>query len=307
LKEPFIVGEEESQSAKFEPLITYIQDAKKSFGASAASLMVIQNDRIVLEYYDGFHHHKKGAVPVSEQSLFNIYSTRKTYVCLAMALAALEKNVPFTTYVREIIKELDGNDLGDTTLSDLATVTGPKYFGQQRIEREGVQGLVVRALTGKVISEYLYEKVLNPLAMKGTEWASIPHPSLVCDYTSSDNFALVRIESTEGHERNLYSSTRDLATWGYLHLKKGNIRGNQIIPNHLFELIDALKAQHPSKRILGWYHQKDWYYATGAAGCHCIVLPEYNAVGIRMLNKYTNDYREDQLTFNSLLLQCLSK
>lgn len=295
------------ENEKFEPLTAYLQDVKKNCGASAASVMVIHNDRIVLEQYSGFHHHKKGALSVTEESLFNIYSTRKTHVCLAMALAALEKNIPFTTHVYEIISDLDVSELGHLTLNDLATATGPKYFGKQRIEREGVQGLVVRALTGKVISEYLQEKVFNSLLMKETEWASVAHQNLVCDYTSSDTFALVRLESSDGHERNLYSSTRDLATWGYLHLNRGSICGTQIISNSLFSLTEQLKEKHQSKRILGWYHQKDWYYATGAAGCHCVVYPEFNAVGIRMMNKYTSDYKDDQVAFNSLLLQCLSK
>ncbi|MCP3776530.1 beta-lactamase family protein [Paenibacillus sp. MZ04-78.2] len=295
------------ENEKFEPITAYVQEVNKNFGSSAASVMIIHNNRIVLEQYHGFHHHKKGSPAVSDQSQFNIYSTRKTYVCLAMAMAALEKNIPLTTPVHKIINELGERELGHQTLSDLATATGPEYFGEQRIEREGVQGFVVKALTGKVISEYLYEKILNPLGMKGTEWASIPHQSLVCDYTSSDTFALVRLESSDGHERNLYSSTRDLAAWGYLHLNKGTIRGTQIIPNNLFNLTEELKAQYQNKRILGWYHQKDWYYATGAAGCHCVVLPQHNAVGIRMLNKYTSNYKDDQVAFNGLLLQCLSQ
>ncbi|MCM3629761.1 beta-lactamase family protein [Paenibacillus glycanilyticus] len=297
----------ESQGEKFEPLAAYVREMTQSFGASAASLIVIQNDRIVLEQYEGSHHHKKGAVTLSEQSLFNIYSVRKTYVCLAMAMAALENNIPFATSVHEIVNELEAGELSDLTLGDLAMATGPKYFGKQRIEREGIQGLVVRALTGKVISEYLQEKVFNRLGMKGTEWASVPHRNLVCDYTSPDQFALVRLESTNGHERNLYTSARDLATWGYLHLKKGCIDGNRIMPDSLFSLTYELKEKHPSKRILGWYHQDDGYYASGAAGCHCVVLPEHNAVGIRMLNKYTSDYKDDQIAFNRLLSQCLSK
>jgi CubicO group peptidase (beta-lactamase class C family) len=292
------------ENEKFEPLNNYVQTAQQTFGASAASVMVIHNGRIVFESYQGFHHHKKGSLTVSDQSLFNIYSTRKTYVCLAMAMAALENNISFTTPVREITNEL-GNDLGELTLIDLATATGPKYFGEERVEREGVQGFVVKALTGKTISEYLCEKILNPLEMKGTEWSSIPHRNLVCDYTTSENFALVRLESTDGHERNLYSSTKDLATWGYLHLNKGIIDGTQLIPDNLFDYTEELKSKYHTKRILGWYHQADWYYATGAAGCHCVVLPQHNAVGIRMLNKYTSHYKVDQIAFNSILLQCL--
>lgn len=189
------------ENEKFEPVYNYIHQAQQEFGASASSVMVIQNDRIVFERYHGFHHHKKGALAASDQSQFNIYSTRKTYVCLAMAMAALENNIDLSTPVYKIINELGKIELGEITLCDLATATGPKYFGKEQFEREGVQGFVVKALTGKVISQYLREKILNPLEMKGTEWASIPHQNLVSDYTTSDNFAMVRLESTDRHER----------------------------------------------------------------------------------------------------------
>ncbi|OPA78748.1 hypothetical protein BVG16_12985 [Paenibacillus selenitireducens] len=145
------------ENEKFEPIHNYIHKAQQEFGASASSVLIIQNDRIVFERYYGFHHHKKGALAVSDQSQFNIYSTRKTYVCLAMAMAALENNINLNTPIYKIINELGEKELGDLTLCDLATATGPKYFGKEQIEREGVQGFVVKALTGKVISEYLSE------------------------------------------------------------------------------------------------------------------------------------------------------
>ena len=193
-------------------------------------------------------------------------------------------------------------------MTDLATATGPKYVGERRIEREGVQGLVVKALTGMSISDYLREKVFHPLHMNRTEWASVPYRNLVGDYTSSDNFALVRLESSDGHEREKsIRKHEDLAAWGYLHLNRGRIGDTRIIAERVFDVTEELNAQHPSRRILGWYHQQDWYYATGAAGCHCVVFPRLRAVGVRMLNKYTSDYATDQLAFNRLLFDCLSR
>lgn len=291
---------------RFEPLQSFILDAQQNYGSSAASVIVIQNDRIVFESYHGTHHLKKGAPDVSVESQFNIYSTRKTYVCLAMIMAAVEQKIPLHTPVSKIIHELSASELGQVTMEDLATATGPKYFGEEKLEREGVQGLIVKALTGKSISEYLRDNILSPLEMKATQWASIPHHHLVGDYTYSDQFALIRLESTEGHERNLYSSTRDLAAWGYLHLNKGVVHNTRLIDDKVFGITEELKLSYPSKRILGWYHQENWYYATGAAGCHCVVLPQSNAVGVRMFNKYTEDYTDDQMKFNSLLLHCLS-
>ncbi len=78
-----------------------------------------------------------------------------------------------------------------------------------------------------------------------------------------------------------------------------------MLPKEIFELSDHLKAQRPHKRILGWYYQKDWYYATGAVGCHCVIFPAHDAVGVRMLNNYTKKYKDDQIAFNRTLLNCL--
>ncbi|MGG3279939.1 hypothetical protein [Paenibacillus solani] len=47
------------------------------------------------------------------------------------------------------------------------------------------------------------------------------------------------------------------------------------------------------------------FYASGAAGCHCVVIPEFNVVGVRMLNKYTENYSEDQVMFNETFYVCL--
>jgi CubicO group peptidase (beta-lactamase class C family) len=294
-------------SEKFAQLFAYVHQAKQDFGSSAAALIVTQNDQIVAEWYDGFHHSKRGARPVKSDSQFNIYSTRKTYVCLAMAVAIVEGNISTTRPVYVFIHDMPSDVLGEITIGDLATATGPKFFGTDRIEREGIQEKVIETITGLTIAELITEKILKPLACTQTEWVTAPKENLVCDYASVDGVATVRIESDTGHERNLYTSTRDLAKWGYLHLKKGYINGIRLLPAAVFDLTETLKRQYRDKRILGWYHHKDWYYATGAAGCHCVVFPAYNAVGVRMLNQYTSKYAEDQMAFNSTLLDCLKK
>lgn len=166
---------------------------------------------------------------------------------------------------------------------------------------------VIEKITSSTINQLITEKVLHPMQMTGTEWIAKPKENLVCDFQAADGYASVRIESDEGHERNLYCSAIDLAVWGQLHLNKGYLDGKQILKNKIFELIETVKNGETDKRIFGWYFQDDLYYATGATGCHCVVLPKYNAVGVRMLNRYTDDYKNDQITFNNLLLDCIKK
>lgn len=149
---------------------------------------------------------------------------------------------------------------------------------------------------------------MNPLNLTHTEWATVPSASLVCDFEAADGYASVRIESDEGHERNLYASARDLAIWGELHLNKGFIHDKRLVPVEVFQLMEQLRADtHNRNRIFGWYFKEKWFYATGAAGCHCVVIPELNAVGVRMLNKYTENYQEDQVLFNDLFYECCLK
>lgn len=296
---------EQDYGSVFVPLLSYVQQAQRDFGSSAASIIIIHNDHIAFEWYGGFHHGKSGAKPITASSMFNVYSTRKTYVCLAMAIAIIEGKISVDTPVYKIVTDLSRDVLGEVTIRNLATGTGPKYFGEGRIEREEIQAKVVERLTGKTIARLISDRVIAPLKLSDTEWITAPRVNLVCDYTSSGGYASIRIESDKGHERNLYVSTRDLAYWGYMHLMKGKWDSVRSIPQEVFELTESLLAQHPDNRILGWYHQTDWYYATGAAGCHCVVLPNYKAVGVRMFNKYTNRYKEDQIAFNSILLDCL--
>jgi hypothetical protein len=91
-------------------------------------------------------------------------------------------------------------------------------------------------------------------------------------------------------------------------LCNGRIGNNQLIANQVFDLIVQLRKEtEDSQRIFGWYCTNNWYYASGAAGCHCIVVPEMNAVAVRMLNKYTDQYEDDQIKFNETHFKCLKQ
>lgn len=295
-------------SDHFRTLLNQTKKTMQDTASSAASLIVIHSDRIVLEWYNGFHHSKQGARQIDSESMFNIYSVRKTYVGLATAIAATEANVPLETPVYKFVHDISRDSLGGITIRDLATKTGAKYFGDSyKIEREELAGKVIENITGKNIAQLVTQRVFIPMQFHQTEWAASPKENLVCDFQADGKYASVRIESNEGHERNLYTSALDLAMWGYLHLNKGISNGRRIVPEAVFELYARLQLEDASKRLFGWYHQENWYYATGAAGCHCVVFPKHHAVGVRMLNRYTDNYKEDQLSFNSLLLGCLQE
>ncbi|WIV21210.1 serine hydrolase domain-containing protein [Paenibacillus polygoni] len=291
---------------KFSPLISYTEKAKVRFGASAASVVIIQDNKIITEWYTGEHHFKNGALVVTTDSMFNLYSLRKTYVGLATAIAVVESRVSIDSKVSDVLINLTEYELGNITIRDLATKSGAKYFGSHRVEREKVACDLIKELTGSNIAELITERICRPAELTNTEWVSIPKEKLVCDFQAADGYASVRIESNEGHERNLYSSARDLARWGDLHLNKGFINSSQLVPATVFTLIEQLRMDTGDmKRIFGWYYQDQCYYASGAAGCHCVIVPEFNAVAVRMLNKYTENYTQDQNSFNEIFYNCL--
>jgi len=206
---------------RFDALVTYTKEAKEKYGASATSIVIIQNNRILTEWYSGKHHFKNGALEVSTDSMFNLYSLRKTYVGLATAIAVVESKLSLDSNVSDILTKASEYELGNTTIRDLVTKTGAKYSGPNRIEREEVACDLVKELIGLNIAELITERIFKPMGLTDTQWIAIPKEKLVCDFQAADGYASVRVESNEGHERNLYSSARDLALWGNLHLNRG--------------------------------------------------------------------------------------
>lgn len=292
---------------KFNSLKTYTEEVKEKYGASAASIVIIQDNRILTEWYSGKHHFKNGSLEVKADSMFNLYSLRKTYVGLATAIAVVESKLSVDCNVSNILTKTE-YDLGNITIRDLAIKTGPKYFGSNSIEREKVACDLVKELTGCNIADLITKRIFKPMQLTDTEWISVPKEKLVCDFQASGGYASIRIESNEGHERNLYSSARDLAYWGNVHLNKGLFNTSQLIPEEVFTLSEQLRTDTKDKnRIFGWYYQDKYYYSSGAAGCHCIIVPEFNAVGVRMLNRYTENYTEDQKSFNEIFYSCLQE
>jgi len=63
----------------------YTNQIKDRIAASAAAICVMKDNKIIHEWYSGFHHFHKSARKVNEYSQFNVYSTRVTYVGLAAA------------------------------------------------------------------------------------------------------------------------------------------------------------------------------------------------------------------------------
>ncbi|WP_409291392.1 hypothetical protein [Peribacillus sp. SCS-37] len=158
-------------------------------------------------------------------------------------------------------------------------------------------------------------------------------PALVCDIHPPGGGASIRLGSASGEDRNLFVSARELAQWGNLFLSKGNVDGVQIIPQEVFTLAASIQSPGslpPGLPRFGFF----WWIKTeteeqgcsfdelgaslpagsfqilGASGCFCTVIPEQNAVAVRMYNSLDDtgfDYLEDIRKFGDMAVSSIAQ
>ena len=150
-----------------------------------------------------------------------------------------------------------------------------------------VLGMILRAATGKNLSEYAEEKLWKPLGAEApARW-------------------LLDSSGVEAAFGGLNVTLRDYARFGRLYLKQGNWNGKQIIPEAWCKSSVTPDAHHlmPGKRpdaswVLGYGYQ--WwipenpdgdYLAIGIYGQAIYVYPRYNIV-IAKTSAYA-DYNKD--------------
>ena len=191
---------------------------------------------------------------------------------------------------------------------------------------------IVMQATGKTVANIIQERVFDKMGLTHTEWITQGKETLVCDINSPDSYPTLRLDSNIGDERNLYVSARELAFWGNLHLNKGIFNGIRILPKEVIELStsiqspDSLPNNLPGFGCFWWVKNErgyiNWeknelgndlpsgsYQILGASSCSCTVIPQYNAVVVRMYNSlYDNekyDYVKDIQSFGNFVISTL--
>ncbi|MCG7342962.1 beta-lactamase family protein [Sporosarcina sp. ACRSL] len=312
----------------FNEITTYTENVRKDMHASGSALVIIKDNKIVHESYSGYHHFEEGAKKINQESWFNVYSVRVTYVGLAIALAIYEGFLDLDSKLSDYLNEYNEDILGETTIRHLVTrCTGLKFEngGVYRSfdEGTGIEGKrpeilakILYKATGKTVNEIITNRVFAPLNWTNSRWVTEGNNNLVCDIDTSKNYPTLRIGSNIGDERNLYVSARDLAFWGNLHLQKGKVEGKQIIPQEVFNLTTSIQSPNtlpehlPKFGFLWWVKDGEVsvdynelgselpdgsYQILGASECSCTVIPEYNAVAVRMFNSL---HAHDNLGFD---------
>lgn len=310
--------------AGLDRLISWVEDIKEKNNSSASSLYILKDNEVILEHYNGYHSNSADAAPITSTSQFNVASARKSYLGLAVAYALYEGRIKsLDDHAKDYFEEIDDQLLGKTTIRHLVTHSHglhQKEDGTIYREFEPGQGWAYRGINvlmmtwlvnrlfQKSFPELLKERVFLPLGLKETAWQTEESEALVKEINHPDDKGSWKLGlSNDGRESNLYTTAREFAQWGNLHLNKGLLNGKQIVPREVIEM--ATQIQSPiyiDNKLpyngLFWYLQgnpalfseigervpKGSYQILGITGPTLLVIPEYNVVAAKMYNKRYN-------------------
>ncbi|MDF2724760.1 MAG: class beta-lactamase-related serine hydrolase [Paenibacillus sp.] len=317
----------------FERLNRYTADTQRLLSASAASVLVIRDGLIVNEWYNGTHELSAQSRKVDAASRFNIASIRKTYLGFAVSLALHEGKIKSVDDpVQVYLDGLDEKVLAGTTIRHLLTHTHGLASPTQRLfppgaswkyNNAGVNLLIdiVQRVYGLTFAELIIQRVLQPCRFSETGWCKDNREQLVWLHDTYDG--------EQGREANLFVTTRELGYWGWLHHTKGNIQGKQLLPPRVFEQISTVltppeldvalprngffwwvKDDPCNRTELGEQLPKGSFQSIGLYGNILLVIPEYNAVAVRMLNQIERNpagyhYPADIQTFGDQVVESI--
>lgn len=313
----------------YDSLFTYLERVNRLNGGTSSSLFVIQHDRITAEYYAGTHSSDASARPTRADSQYNVASVRKSYIGFAAAWAL--HNGAIRSFDDPVLRYFsagreDRERLQGVAIRHLLTHThGLDSDKSGRLTRRfepgtnwdynnaGIRILtaILANATGRSIAELLNDHVFGPLGLRETGWRTAASDLLVPVADDLDT-SLPLDSNADGSEGNLFVSARELAYWGYLHLKLGTINKEQIVPTDLIQTIISdqsprrLPAAHPrngclwmvkkgesSQCLIGNNVPKDSFEIVGLYGPILLVVPELDLVVVRMANRVGN-YADDK-------------
>jgi CubicO group peptidase (beta-lactamase class C family) len=188
---------------------------------------------------------------------------------------------------------------------------------------------VVRRTTGKTVAQISAEQVFTPMRFTNSGWKTEPHEDLVqtvIDPNKEPSWELR--DSPDGDKPNMFATTRELALWGYLNLKKGFIGGEKILPADIVNWTTTLQSpvlsnldlprnsflwqvqDEPAKQSeIGLTVPKGSFQILGIMNQTLLVVPEFDLVVVRMLNRLGNppgyDYLQDVKSFGDIATQCV--
>ncbi|MGE7591447.1 serine hydrolase [Peribacillus sp. NPDC101480] len=182
--------------------------------------------------------------------------------------------------------------------------------------------------TGKSVAEIVTNNVFKPLNFTETGWYGEINEKLVAVVRKPNDPNWTISKSTNGDKMNMYVSSRELAKWGYFHLKKGDINGKQIVPNEIIDIATTVQSPNsldlelpqngylwfvkdlPAKKSeIGELVSKGSFQILGYTGVTLLVIPQHNLVAVRAFNSFGSpkgfDYLADVREFGNTIMTCL--
>ncbi|WP_339159539.1 serine hydrolase domain-containing protein [Paenibacillus sp. FSL W8-0186] len=337
----FIAAEISNSMGEFNELNSYVLDIQKQIKCTAAAVFVIQDDRLVNEWYSGRHSESASSRAVDARTQFNVASVRKTYLAFAISLL-IEKGLirriddDISSYANVAAEAVKG-----ITIRHCLTHTHGLELQEGELTRSFLPGEnwaynnngiallteMVRDLTGKPLAEFLQKELFAPIGLAETGWRTECHEHLIYNYYQDKNNWVGPNDSPAGEQSNLFVSARELAIWGNLHLNQGKFRGEQVFPQSIFDRITSIQtpaalAPHLPRQGFIWWLQSvtplnqigervpaGSFQVLGITGCTCLVIPKHRAVAVRMYNALSNpegyDYLQDIRQFGDLVAEAL--
>jgi CubicO group peptidase (beta-lactamase class C family) len=277
----------EAEGVAPSALLAFVEGAAKI--DSLHGLVILRHGRVVLE---------AGWAPYEPGGRHELYSLSKSFASTAVGLAVAEGRLTIDDPVLKFFPgdapaELSAN-LRAMRVRDLLTMTAgheteissapdritAKAFLAHPVPREPgshfkyntpatfMLSAIVQKLTGQTLLEYLGPRLFEPLGIRGASWD--PNAEGV---------------SLGGY--GLRVSTRDIASFGQLYLRRGDWNGRRILPESWVDLATSKQVPNGTNPASDWaqgYGFQFWrcrhgaYRGDGAFGQYCVVLPEQDAV-----------------------------
>ncbi|MDA3890209.1 MAG: serine hydrolase [Salinivirgaceae bacterium] len=274
--------------------------------------LILKDDKIIFEqYWDGF----------DANSLTNSFSMSKSIIGLLIGAAIDDGyisnvNQPVSDFITEFntvpnknlkIKDVLTMSSGlnwDESYGSLFSTTTEAYYGTdikkliyslEVVEEPGkvfkylsgntqLLALVVERATGKKVGDYAAEKFWKPMGAVNT--------------------ALWCLDNEDGTEKAyccFNSNARDFARWGYLALNSGVWKNDTLIsPQYVNEsLAPASHLTNTDGKPVNYYGYQWWIqqldgnnvpYMRGILGQYVFVIPNENAVVVRLGHKRSTEY-----------------
>ncbi len=177
-----------------------------------------------------------------------------------------------------------GNDIVKQTLQTKVVEVPGVYFDYQSIVTQ-LLAMIVEKATGETVSDYVSRKLWTPM--------------------QAEEDALWSLDHTGGTEKAyccFNSNARDFARFGQLLLNKGEWKGKQLISTGYLEKATQADTTLTNKqhkdinRQYGYqfwslkYKELDIQYMRGILGQYVLVIPEKNAVIVRLGHKRYDAY-----------------